>query len=312
MNQNDRIRPRVSVVIPAYNAEHTIHAAVASALSQSMSEVEVVVCDDASKDRTLEVLRSIPDPRLVILHNDSNLGPGGARDRAISAACGKWIAVLDADDVWHEHRLQVLLDAVGNEPDVMVFDDLLICHHTPSGLSPWRRMRGTKAFGGGTTQPTDVTVAQWARSYQFLIKPLIHAEALRRSGVRHSGLKFGEDTEFFLRLSASGVRLRYVPVAYYHYRITPNSASANSQRDELMSTVLRSAIPLFVQQPDAQDALLYRIDYRSVLRHLKSAEFVCAARTIINRPSLLKELIHRTCRQLLYLGHRRLHSGAAR
>lgn len=312
MNQNDRQGPRVSVVIPAYNAESTIHAAVASALAQSLRDIEVVVCDDASKDRTLEVLRSITDRRLVILHNGKNLGPGGARDRAIAAARGEWIAVLDADDVWDEHRLKVLLDATGNEPDVMVFDDLLICHHTPSGLTPWRRMRGMRAFGGKSTRPLDVTVAQWARSYQFLIKPLIHAESLRRSGVRHSGLKFGEDTEFFLRLSANGVRLRYVPVALYHYRITPNSASANSQRDELMNAVLRSAVPLFVRQPDVQDALLYRIDYRSTLRHLKSAQLMLAAQTIINRPSLLKELIHRTCRQMLYLTHRRLHSGAAR
>lgn len=306
------VEPRVSVVVPAYNAAGTVEAAVRSALGQTMEELEVIVCDDASIDETLCVLQSIHDPRLVIVNHETNQGEGAARDRAIMAARGEWVAVMDADDVWDERRLECMLDATRGEPDVLVFDDLLICHHTADGLVPWRSMRGRKAFRGNGESPVDVPPEAWAASYQFLIKPLIHAESLRRSRVRHTTLKFGADTEFFLKLIAHGFRLRYVPRPYYWYRITPNSASANEKRSDLMNGMLESMLPALSHLPKVQKAILRRIQYRVFLKELKAGRVLGAVRVGLSSPGVFLEFIHRAIRQAVYYGHRRLNSGLSR
>src|SRR5690606_165698 len=113
----------VSVVMPAYNAAGTLLESVRSVLSQSMSELELIVCDDASTDATSELLKTIDDPRLKYIRNLSNLGPGASRDNAIDQASAPWIALIDADDVWLPKRLERLLEAAQEAPDRLIFDD---------------------------------------------------------------------------------------------------------------------------------------------------------------------------------------------
>lgn len=312
MLSDEKKRPVASVVIPAYNAEETIEEAVLSALNQTEKNIEVVVCNDASTDKTLEKLESIKDSRLVILSNSENQGEGVTRDRAIAEAKGEWIAVLDADDRWDGIRLERMLNATHGETNVMVFDDLLICHHTPSGLVPWRPMRGAKAFGSDGKNPVNVTAAAWANSYQFLIKPIIHNDTLIQSKIKHTTLKFGADTEFFLKLVAYGLRFRYVPGAYYKYRIAPNSASANSSRIVLMNSMLESMLPLFEDQPEVQLAIKSRVQYRVIIQNIKEGRFVSALKVFLVNPKLLVEFIFRSIRQFVYFLHRKIHSGSSR
>jgi len=94
--------PRVSVIIPAYNAVAHLRRAVESALGQTMSDLEIIIVDDASTDATLEIAGRIAaqDSRVRVLHNERNSGPSVSRNRAIAAARGEWIAILDADDSW--------------------------------------------------------------------------------------------------------------------------------------------------------------------------------------------------------------------
>ncbi|MGH8224077.1 MAG: glycosyltransferase family 2 protein, partial [Woeseiaceae bacterium] len=127
-----RATPRISVVMPARNAARTIGEAMRSVLAQSCADLELIVCDDASTDDTRRVAASVADDRVRILEQARNAGPGAARDRAIEAARGEWIAVIDADDAWAPDRLQRLLDAAGADGRRMVFDDILVCHDAPS------------------------------------------------------------------------------------------------------------------------------------------------------------------------------------
>lgn len=305
-------RPRVSVAIPAYNAASTIKLAIESVLNQTISDIEIVVCNDASTDDTLQILKSIDDRRLIIISNLENSGEGITRDRAIEHCSGEWIAVLDADDVLDENRLEAMLLATKGERNIMVFDDLLICHHTTNGLIPWRHMRGRNAFNGNGKEPIDINPVSWALSYQFLIKPLFHADTLRALNIKHTTLKFGADTEFFLKLIAKGIKLRYLPEAYYWYRIMPNSASANKKRIELMNRMLESILPIFSDNIDMQNAIKHRIQYRLLLQNLKNLELNNVLSIICRNPGTLIELIHRSIRQFLYLIHRSLSAGSSR
>src|SRR5690606_4366833 len=164
--------PLVSVIVPAYNAEATIAGAIGSVLGGTHQEVEVVVCDDASSDRTLEVVLAMDDPRIKIVRNDSNLGPGLSRDKAIDASNGEWLTFLDADDEWAPRRLEGLLRARGEDRGLIIFDDIMLCHHTPNGMAPWRRVHGKRAFGSRSSEPVDIAPARWASAMHFVMQPL--------------------------------------------------------------------------------------------------------------------------------------------
>jgi succinoglycan biosynthesis protein ExoO len=80
--------PKVSVVVPAYNVEAYVFDAVASALAQTERRIEIVLVEDRSTDRTLELLRTIRDPRVKLLVNGRNMGLAASRNRGIAEARG--------------------------------------------------------------------------------------------------------------------------------------------------------------------------------------------------------------------------------
>src|SRR5919107_4015031 len=124
--------PRVSVIVPAYNAAGFLKRALHSALAQTMPNLELIVVDDSSKDSTLDVARNVAahDPRVRVLHNERNRGMYATYNRAIDAARGEWIAALDADDIWLPERLEQMLGVSAGEDAVS--DDELILRTSPS------------------------------------------------------------------------------------------------------------------------------------------------------------------------------------
>ena len=96
--------PRISVVIPAYNAASFIRRAIHSTLVQTLAPYEIIVVDDGSKDGTAEfVERNYPAVRVFRQHN---AGPGAARNHGVREASGDWIGLLDADDMWLPEKLE--------------------------------------------------------------------------------------------------------------------------------------------------------------------------------------------------------------
>jgi glycosyltransferase involved in cell wall biosynthesis len=112
--------PLVSVIIPAYNAEIFIARTLQSVLSQTYQNIEVLVVDDGSKDRTAEIVESFAqkDSRIILLQQ-TNAGVAAARNLAIEKSRGEYIAPIDADDIWYpqklEKQVQCMLEA---EPSV--------------------------------------------------------------------------------------------------------------------------------------------------------------------------------------------------
>ncbi len=111
--------PTISVVIPAYNAERTIVETITSVQQQTLSNFELIVINDGSTDRTLELLQSIEDNRLKVFSYE-NGGLPVARNRGISHATGEFIAFLDADDLWTPDKLELQLAALQQHPEAGV------------------------------------------------------------------------------------------------------------------------------------------------------------------------------------------------
>jgi glycosyltransferase involved in cell wall biosynthesis len=108
--------PKVSVVVPAFNQSGFLREALTSALTQSMTDLEVIVVDDGSTDDTRAVCASFSDPRLRYVYqpNDGTMGIG-ARNHAMLMAQGEWIAPLDQDDRWAADKLRRQLAAVAGD-----------------------------------------------------------------------------------------------------------------------------------------------------------------------------------------------------
>lgn len=109
--------PLFSVVIPAYNAEKFILLTLQSVFVQTVQDFEIVVVNDGSTDRTLEVLQSITDPRLRVI-TQQNGGECVARNRGIQEARGEYIALLDSDDCWRSNHLELVLSCSRQHPDI--------------------------------------------------------------------------------------------------------------------------------------------------------------------------------------------------
>jgi glycosyltransferase involved in cell wall biosynthesis len=95
----------VSVVIPAYNRAGTILRAIRSVQEQTFPDWELLVVDDASTDNTCGVVETLKDPRIRILRQSANGGPGVARQRGLDAAAGEFVAFLDSDDEWLPEKI---------------------------------------------------------------------------------------------------------------------------------------------------------------------------------------------------------------
>src|SRR5262249_47288842 len=119
--------PRVSVIIPAHDAEAHISQTLDSVVAQTYREWEAVVVDDASTDRTAEIATGF-DPRVKVVRLATNGGPAAARNHALAHASGELVAFLDSDDYWLESYLQHQVDvydsrcAAGGDVGIMACD----------------------------------------------------------------------------------------------------------------------------------------------------------------------------------------------
>ena len=118
----------VSVIIPTYNRQHTLLAAIQSALSQTLPPLEVLVCDDGSTDGSAEAVAALDDPRVRWLTGPHAGYPAVPRNRGLREARGEWVAFLDDDDVWLPEKLAVqkkMLYATGLWPVAVMLSGLL-------------------------------------------------------------------------------------------------------------------------------------------------------------------------------------------
>ena len=110
--------PKVSLVIPCYNAEEYIERAIASVYAEEYPSVELIVVDDGSTDGSAEIVEQmITDEPHVRLIRQPNAGVSAARNRAIEMAQGEWVALLDGDDLWDPDYLKVVQQMIERWPE---------------------------------------------------------------------------------------------------------------------------------------------------------------------------------------------------
>lgn len=144
---------KVSVVIPYFNRPKVVSRAVASVLTQTHANLEVIVVDDGSED-PLELpaaLGSLQDPRLRILRHDTNRNGAAARNSGVRESCGEWIAFLDSDDEWDATKLEEQLKLAGALRETAVYCRYRVFnsakHPLRAVLRPTREIQANEPMG---------------------------------------------------------------------------------------------------------------------------------------------------------------------
>jgi succinoglycan biosynthesis protein ExoO len=306
---DETVTPRVSVIVPAYNAAGFLERALNSALAQTMPNLEVIVVDDASKDTTLALAHEVAarDPRVRVLRNESNCGMYPTYNRAIDAARGEWIAALDADDVWLPERLEKMLAVSAGEDAVS--DDELILRTSPHHRGRVRALSLLATHGVTMTTPRRISTLEFVRNDLGLLKPLIRRSFLEQQELKYDAdLKIVADFSLYIKLLLAGARWLQMPNAYYLYSWHGENTSKDTSA--IAEDIAKSNEGLLRHPVVAADPLLVREleqrakDWESngafalisnLLRERRGAEL---RRLLVNEPSHLSLAAGKIARSL--------------
>jgi succinoglycan biosynthesis protein ExoO len=292
--------PDASVIIAAWNAERTIAAAISSSLRQTGVSLEIIVADDASTDATSGIAAAFGDPRIIIIRNASNGGPAAARNAALAAAKGQWIAVLDADDTMQPGRLASLIGKAATHGLDIAADNMWV---EPEGGRPRlfipESLDGT--FERVTFEKFCAHNALFGKrpGYGYL-KPVFRSAFLRQTGLRYdTGLRVGEDFNLVAEALALGARYGRVRSAFYNYtvaagsishRLSTASASAMLQADDAL--LQRYSALLTAAQRNAllahRRSLRDGVAFISMIDAMKQRDWRALAAQIWNCPAALR------------------------
>lgn len=223
------MRCRVSVLIPTYNCARFLPEALDSVFAQTYGDYEVIVVDDGSEDHTPDIVARYPQVRYIPIPHK---GVSAARNAAISAAQGEWIAFLDADDLWAADKLEKQLRYLSDHPDCrLVFTRV-------------------KNFFDGL--PEEMTLRQrqlmTAKIDFCLPSCCAHRSLFEQYGLFREDLPYGEDTCWAAHLGASGVRLDHcLSEELYLRRIHADNLSlchepgVQKEKWELLTKAIRQA-----------------------------------------------------------------------
>ncbi|WP_309472836.1 glycosyltransferase family 2 protein [Nostoc sp. ATCC 53789] len=222
------INPKVSVIIPAYNTEAYIAKSIESALEQTLNDIEVIIVDDGSSDQTVEIAKSFTDQRIKLIVNQENLGASVARNRALRAARGEWVAVLDSDDWYAPERLEKLVFLAEKTNADMIADDLYLIQD--GATSPWSTLieesgeRINEVFQVDIVYFVETDVYGQPGLHLGLSKPLFKREFLLKHGIRYDEeIRMGQDFWLDMKCLIKGARFFIEPKPYYFYRSRPGS-----------------------------------------------------------------------------------------
>lgn len=238
-------QPHVSIVIPVYNGERYIAAAIDSVLTQTYQNFEIIVVDDGSSDSTPEILQQYGD-RIRAVYQ-TNQGVALARNHGIKLAQGEWIAFLDADDTFLPDKLAAQLAFAAERPQLGMIH------------SGWRRVSAAGDLLMVVEPWHDIprlTLESWVRWKPVLPSAMLFQRSwLEKSGGFDPRFPPAEDTELVLRLSAMGCEadwLRQVTVNYRQHEASAMHKGLPQARS------LSAVIDHFFRQPHLPELIAWQ------------------------------------------------------
>ncbi|NLS06445.1 glycosyltransferase family 2 protein [Rhizobium sp. P32RR-XVIII] len=274
--------PDISFIMAAYNAAETLSKAIDSALAQTGVTVEVIVADDCSTDETGEVARGYADKNVRLLTLEKNGGPAVARNTALAAASGRWIAVLDSDDAIEPGRLARLIARAEHAGAQIAVDNLRVIR---ADGSPPETMFAESALAA----MPELTLPDFIRSNALFetthnfgyLKPVFERAFIEKHALRFDeNLRIGEDYVFLASALALGARCVIEPIPGYNYNIREGSISRVLELRHIEAMVEGDRVFLGKHTLDADAMAAQKFRAQSLRR---AASFLILVENIKNR-----------------------------
>ncbi len=226
----NKMSPLVSFIVATYNRKDYICDAVRSILKQKYNNIEIIVIDDCSQDNTKELLRDTFKDKIIYYCNPKNMGPAYSRNIGLDFAKGKYIGLLDSDDILYDGKhTEIAVNIMENDEEVSIFScDFFIIDRESRILNKYSPLYDSIDY-------IDFPICSQKRSFSELYLRGVHScgALLRRSAIDKVGrmdvnYRISWDGEYFLRLLCKSRSCLY----YYHkpltgYRKLSNSLSTN-------------------------------------------------------------------------------------
>lgn len=236
--------PLVSVVIPVYNDEQYIAEAINSVLMQNYANLELIVIDDGSTDKTPDIILTFGNRVRFI--RQKNAGSAVARNRGIQEATGKYIAFNDSDDLWAPNRLQQQVEFIENNPeydavcgvDVWVEEDFTLAsvqeEEAKSGVHQVELLTESSGWHYLTI----------LKKMPYHIINLMLSRELAKKLSFNPDLRRGQDLDYWLQLSRQ-TQIAHINQVYGYYRQLKKSISHRPHKRNYRLEIISSAISRF-------------------------------------------------------------------
>ena len=225
--------PRVSVILPVYNADKTLYSAAKSCLDQTYKDLELIIIDDGSTDRSAEISNSLvsSDSRVSFIRCDENVGVSSAIEKGRRISSGSFIARMDADDMSHPDRIKKqveVLDANSSLSGCGTSVRLMNAPRTDPG-------RGFSAYVNWLNGLNDV---ESLASQRFIDSPIANPSSMVRSSDLamvggFSDPEWAEDYDLWLRFLDAGMKLMNIPEVLFDWYDSMTRLTRSSDRYSL-------------------------------------------------------------------------------
>lgn len=260
--------PSISVVMPVYNVETYLKEAMDSILAQTWTDFEFIIVDDGSTDQSLTILQSYTDSRIKVIQNEVNLGNYASRNLGLKAACGKYTAIMDADDRALPDRFLTQYRYMEQHPDVMACGSLFYINNFV------------------INQPLSyITIRETLLQDNCFLHPslFIRTEVMRTLGGYDEKYYYSSDYHLACRLSLLGkiVNLPDVLMVYRKHKeqiscrhVEAQKRYAGSIRNYYYKEVLQRMPPISIVIPIRVESAEREENLRCVLQYLLRSPFV--------------------------------------
>jgi len=204
--------PKISVIMPVYNAEKFLDESIKSILSQTFQDSEFIIINDGSMDNSLKIIKEYArkDKRIVLINNAKNLGLQKTLNKGLKAASGRYIARMDADDISLPNRLGIQYNYLEKHPEIFLLGGSAIVIDEEG-----------KRMGSFRKQDNPSRVRKKLGKSNSIIHSSI---VFRNEGLSYrEKFKTSEDYDFYLRALSSGKKITNLSDFLIKYRISKNS-----------------------------------------------------------------------------------------
>ena len=230
--------PKISVIIPVYNAEKYLSETIKSVITQSWENLEVIIINDGSKDNSLEVINKYKETdKRIIAINQENLGQCAASNTGIKKATGEYFKFLDADDILSENHIEIQLKTLNNETDYIAscewgrfFDgNPVSAKFNPEPV--WKDMEPLNWIKTALNQRAEM-MGGWLW--------LIPKQILNKAGMWDERLSLNNDFDFSVRVLLASKGVKFAKGARLYYRSGLNNSLSRTISEKACQSALLS------------------------------------------------------------------------